>query len=79
MTAQAEFPTGGIVRELLWIPPWRPIRCDSGTDSTVWMREEAAGRFCCVCAFNVPPVNTGGFFIARHALYHRKLLLFSKP
>ena len=31
-----KLPTGGIVRE----PRKRLIRCDSGTDSIVWMREE---------------------------------------
>ncbi len=33
-------PTGGKVRE----PRKRPIRCDSGTDSIVWMREEIVWR-----------------------------------
>ena len=52
MTAQAEFPTGGIVRELLM----QLIRCDSGTDSTVWMREEV------LLIDESPPEFSGGFF-----------------
>jgi len=31
-----QFPTGGKVREHSNVP----IRCDSGTDSTVWMEED---------------------------------------
>ena len=37
------FPTGGIVRERR--EPQRMNRCDSGTDSIVWMREGVYGIF----------------------------------
>ena len=36
LRGRAQFPTGGKVRE----PLRRPIRCNSETDSIVWMREE---------------------------------------
>lgn len=37
LRGRVKFPTGGKARELSQA---QPIRCDSGADSTVWMREE---------------------------------------
>ena len=37
LRGRVKFPTGGKARELSHA---QPIRCDSGADSTVWMREE---------------------------------------
>ena len=36
---RVKFPTGGIVRD----PLRRLIRCDSGTNSIVWMEEQTSG------------------------------------
>jgi hypothetical protein len=38
LQGRVKFPTGGIVRE----PNFGMNRCDSGTDSRVWMEEDAS-------------------------------------
>ncbi len=48
------FPTGGIVREQLCMN-----RCDSGTDSKVWMREE---MFITLKSVSLPEKVMGFFY-----------------
>jgi len=50
LQGRVKFPTGGKVRE-----PFGLNRCDSDTDSTVWMEEENN-------AISMPWVYTQGFF-----------------
>ena len=45
-----KFPTGGKVRER------KLNRCDSGTDSTVWMEEDYYGKYC-------PKISFGHFYL----------------
>ena len=40
LRGRVQFPTGGIVRDLLCTITQRLIWCNSKTDSIVWMREE---------------------------------------
>ena len=42
LRGRVKFPTGGKARELSTA---QPTRCDSGADSTVWMREERKEDF----------------------------------
>ena len=63
-----KFPTGGKARER-----FRMIRCDSGADSIVWMREESRKNRCCGLTFmciladyDIPDVMHRGFFCDKY-------------
>ena len=65
-----QFPTGGIVRDLRL----QLNRCNSGTDSIVWMREENENSLQTVCMLR--NVHTDSFFMdARSQL---TVLMFSR-
>ncbi len=63
LQGKVKFLTGGN-REDLSPRADRPIRCDPGTDSTVWMKED---HFCYLCPDTVP-----GFFIGETAMNKQK-------
>ena len=53
-----QFPTGGKVRER------KLNRCDSGTDSTVWMKEDASG-YIGRLLWHLESLSRCNFFIVR--------------
>ena len=53
LQGRVKFPTGGKVRK-----PKGMTRCNSGTDSKVWMREDADMLFCRLKIF----VSSGFFY-----------------
>ena len=54
LRGRVKFPTGGKARELSHA---QPIRCDSGADSTVWMREERNREITRFRAKSSPPLK----------------------